>query len=45
MAGQQALAWANDRDRRFNSGLDTLFRRLQPDLGSAVVAVHSGASR
>lgn len=30
-------AWANDRDQRFNSGLDTLFRGLQADLGTALV--------
>jgi AcrR family transcriptional regulator len=37
-------AWDNDRDQRFNSGLDTLFRGLQADLGPAVVpsAVASG---
>ena len=27
-----AYAWANDRDQRFNAGLDTLFRGLQADL-------------
>jgi AcrR family transcriptional regulator len=35
--------WANDRDQRFNSGLDTLLRGLQADLERAVVpstAVH-----
>lgn len=30
-------AWADDRDQRFNSGLDTLFRGLQADLGPAVL--------
>jgi AcrR family transcriptional regulator len=30
-------AWANDRDQRFNSGLDTLFRGLEADLASAAV--------
>ena len=28
-------AWADDRDQRFDSGLDTLFRGLQADLGPA----------
>ena len=35
-------AWANDRDQRFNSGLDTLFRGLQADLGSAQVPPAAG---
>jgi AcrR family transcriptional regulator len=35
-------AWANDRDQRFNSGLDTLFRGLQADLGPALVPSAAG---
>jgi AcrR family transcriptional regulator len=35
-------AWANDRDQRFNSGLDTLFRGLQADLGPAQVPSAAG---
>ena len=35
LAAHGTHAWANDRDQRFNSGLDTLFRGLQADLGPA----------
>jgi AcrR family transcriptional regulator len=35
VAAYGAYAWANDRDQRFNSGLDTLFRGLQADIGTA----------
>jgi TetR/AcrR family transcriptional regulator, tetracycline repressor protein len=37
LAAYGTHAWANDRDQRFNSGLDTLFRGIQADLGSTVV--------
>jgi AcrR family transcriptional regulator len=33
LAAYGTHAWANDRDQRFNSGLDTLFRGLQAGLG------------
>jgi hypothetical protein len=42
LAAYGAHAWANDRDQRFNSGLDTLFRGLQADLGPAVVPSTAG---
>jgi AcrR family transcriptional regulator len=37
LAAYGTHAWDNDRDQRFNSGLDTLFRGLQADPGPAVV--------
>ena len=36
LAAYGTHAWANDRDQRFNSGLGTLFRGLQADLGPGV---------
>jgi AcrR family transcriptional regulator len=35
-------AWANDRDQRFDSGLDTLFRGLRADPGPALVPSTAG---
>jgi len=35
LAAYGTYAWINDRDQRFNSGLDTLFRGLQADFGPA----------
>ena len=37
LAAYGTHVWANDRDQRFNSGLDTLLHGLQADLGCAVV--------
>lgn len=37
LAAHGTHAWANDRDRRFNSGLDTLIHGLQADLRPAGV--------
>jgi AcrR family transcriptional regulator len=37
LAAYGTHAWANDRDQRFNSGLDTLLRGVQADLGPAAV--------
>jgi AcrR family transcriptional regulator len=37
LAAHGTHAWANDRDQRFGSGLDTLLRGLQEGLGPAVV--------
>jgi AcrR family transcriptional regulator len=42
LAAHGTHAWANDRDQRFNSGLDTLFRGLQADLGPAQVPSAAG---
>jgi AcrR family transcriptional regulator len=42
LAAYGTHAWANDRDRRFNSGLETLVRGLQADFGSAVVPSTAG---
>ena len=42
LAAYGTHAWANDRDQRFNSGLDTIFRGLQADLGPALVPSAAG---
>jgi AcrR family transcriptional regulator len=42
LAAHGTYAWANDRDQRFNSGLDTLLRGLQADLGLALVPSAAG---
>jgi AcrR family transcriptional regulator len=45
LAAHGTHAWANNRDQRFNSGLDTLFRGLQADLEPAVVPSAAPSSR
>ncbi len=42
LAAYGTYAWANDRDQRFNSGLDTLFRGLQAELGLALAPPVAG---
>jgi AcrR family transcriptional regulator len=42
LAASGTHAWADDRDERFNSGLDTLFRGLQAELGPAPVLSAAG---
>ena len=42
VAAYGTYAWANDRDQRFNAGLDTLLRGLQADLGPALVPSAAG---
>ena len=42
LAANGTHAWANDRDQRFNSGLDTLFRGLQVDLGPDLLPSAAG---
>jgi AcrR family transcriptional regulator len=42
VAAYGMYAWANDRDQRFDAGLDTLLRGLQADLGPALVPAAAG---
>jgi AcrR family transcriptional regulator len=42
LAAYGTHAWDGDRDQRFNSGLDTLFRGLQAELGPALVPSAAG---
>ena len=42
LAAHGVHAWDGDRDQRFNSGLDTLFRGLQADPGPALVPSAAG---
>jgi AcrR family transcriptional regulator len=45
LADYGPLAWDNDRDERFSSGLDTLLRGLQAGLGAAAAPPAAAASR
>jgi AcrR family transcriptional regulator len=45
LADHGPLAWDNDRDERFSSGLDTLLRGLQAGLGTVAAPPAAAASR